>query len=259
MAQLKYHPGFWLRDDAAAAFDAYEAKYGVISVNSAGRTKAEQQKLIDRWNKGGAANRPPYLYRPGMPASTSPHVIDGGIAVDVSDYRRLKEHSEEFGFYWFGSGDPVHFNFRGWSGVGKGPEFSQLVANEQAFLNAAQGEKLDVDGKLGPKTKAAVKRYQTFLASRGWYGGKIDGIWGSGTQSGHERRYAEWVGQTSAPKTGALTYKDIQRGLNKFGYALVEDDIWGKKSHNALGDFQRKNGLKVDYLVGPQTRAKLGI
>lgn len=256
MAQLKNHPGFWLRDDAAAAFDAYEAKYGRIGVNSAGRTKAEQQKLIDRWNKGGAANRPPYLYRPGMPASTSPHVIDGGIAVDVSDYRRFEEHSEEFGFHWFGSGDPVHFNFRGWSGQGAGSKFSQVTADRQAWLNS-RGWNLKVDGIQGPATTRAIREYQTQLRDMSLYSGQIDGLWGSGTQSAHQRFYDSVTG--NAPKTGALTYADIQRGLNKFGYGLVVDGVWGKKSHNALGDFQRKNGLKVDYLVGPQTRAKLGI
>ena len=46
MASLKNHPGMWLRDDAAAAINALEDKYGVIRINSAGRTVAEQNKLV---------------------------------------------------------------------------------------------------------------------------------------------------------------------------------------------------------------------
>jgi hypothetical protein len=38
MATLRNHPGYWLRDDAAAAFDQAEADHGVFIVNSAGRT-----------------------------------------------------------------------------------------------------------------------------------------------------------------------------------------------------------------------------
>lgn len=58
---------------------------------------------------------------------------------------------------------------------------------------------------------------------------------------------------------GALTYADIQRGLNKFGYNLAVDNNWGPKSSNALADFQRRNGLTIDRIVGPKTRAALGI
>lgn len=132
----------------------------------------------------------------------------------------------------------------------------QLVKDEQSWMNASRGEHLVVDGLIGPLTVAAIKRYQTFLRAYG-YAGAIDGIWGAGTQAAHARYYAAWT--APAPKTGALTYADIQRGLNEFGYGLVVDGVWGPKSHNALGDFQRRHGLTVDYIVGPKTRAALGI
>ena len=96
MATLRNHPGFWLRDDAAAAFDRAEAENGVFIVNSAGRTVAEQQDLINKWNRGGTYNRPPYLYRPASPANTSYHVKDGGIAVDIGDWRRFAQICERY-------------------------------------------------------------------------------------------------------------------------------------------------------------------
>ena len=68
MANLKHHPGMWMRDDAAAALNAYEDKYGVIQLSRAGATRGEQQEAINRWKKGGAANRPPFLYKPADPA-----------------------------------------------------------------------------------------------------------------------------------------------------------------------------------------------
>ena len=113
MGALKNHPGLWLRDDAAAAINALEDKYGVIVINSAGRTVAEQQNLIKRWDRGGAANRPPYLYNPARPASSSNHVADGGIAVDVYNFTDDRAKLKEFGFEWYGVNDPVHYTFRG--------------------------------------------------------------------------------------------------------------------------------------------------
>lgn len=116
MATLKNHPGKWLRDDAAAAFNAAEDKHGVFVVNSAGRTLAEQQALIDRWNRGGKYNRPPFLFQPAMPARTSNHVQGGGVAVDLDNWRDFKFVCAEFGFrHTYPSGDPVHFDFVGWT------------------------------------------------------------------------------------------------------------------------------------------------
>lgn len=266
MAGLKNHPGMWLNDVAAAAFNAFEDKYGVIQVNSAGRTEAEQQGLINRWDRGGKYNRPPYLYQPARPARTSPHVRNGGAAVDIRDYNTWKDELAEFGFNWYGPGDVVHFNHNGdrrWLEQGGPAEgFSQTVANEQNFLNVARGEQLQVDGLRGPKTIAAYKRYQEYLRSRGWYSGAIDGIWGGGTQAGHTNFYNEWAAaqnsaRPSSKSAGELNYADIQTALNRHGYNLAVDNVWGPKSSAALADFQSKNGLVVDRLVGPKTWDKL--
>lgn len=262
MAGLKNHPGMWLNDAAAAALNAFEDKYGVIVINSAGRHEWEQQELINLWN---SPNRPSWLFRPASPASTSPHVRNGGEAIDIRDYNTWKDELAEFGFSWYGPGDPVHFNHNGdrrWiNGNSENGKFSQTVANEQIFLNAARGEKLLVDGIKGPATTAAYKRYQEYLRSRGWYSGQIDGVWGSGTQAGHGNYWNEWNNaknaRPSSKSAGELNYADIQTALNRHGYGLKVDNVWGPKSSNALADFQSKNGLKVDRLVGPLTWDKL--
>lgn len=137
--------------------------------------------------------------------------------------------------------------------------YDQLVANQQNFLNAAQGEKLVVDGILGPKTIEAFKRYQEYLASRNWYAGKIDGIWGGGTQDGHEKRYAEWVAQTTPtpnPSYHTATVNDLAdleyvNGLQKiahlYGYGKGQaqstwmDNKWGAGSAAGLQAFLNQN------------------
>jgi hypothetical protein len=133
-----------------------------------------------------------------------------------------------------------------------GPVYSQIVANEQNFLNAAQGEHLTVDGLLGDFTIAAIKRYQQYLANRGWYTGTIDGVWGAGTQSGHEKRYAEWVAQTQRPPEPQfhnVTLDDIReigdvRGLQKIANLYLKQNIdneWGQKSKDGLARFLQQN------------------
>lgn len=258
MGNLKNHPGMWLRDDAAAAINALEDKYGVIKINSAGRTEAEQQKLIDRWNRGGAANRPPYLYQPASPARTSNHVKDGGIAVDVYNYTSDRAKLNEFGFQWYGPGDVVHYTFTGWGGAN--PAADEATRQRQAWLNS-RGWNLAVDGIEGPATRQAYAEYQSQLNAMGLNAGAVDGKWGPQTQAAHAAFWAsvqgQGAGRPSSKSAGELSYADIQAALNRHGYGLAVDNNWGPKSSNALADFQRKNGLTVDRLVGPLTWDKL--
>lgn len=112
MATLRNHPGFWLRDAAAQSFDRMEAAYGApFSISSAGRSVAEQQELINAWNRGGPRNRPPYLYQPAMPATASPHVMNGGEAVDVTNPAHrawIAANGRRFGWRFTIPSDIVH-------------------------------------------------------------------------------------------------------------------------------------------------------
>lgn len=51
--------------------------------------------------------------------------------------------------------------------------------------------------------------------------------------------------------------KVLQANLNYNGYNLVVDGIFGNQTLNSVKDFQGKNGLKADGMVGPKTVAKL--
>lgn len=50
---------------------------------------------------------------------------------------------------------------------------------------------------------------------------------------------------------------EIQQKLNKIGYSLAEDNIYGSATHSAIGNYQGKNGLTVDYLMGSASFKKL--
>ena len=49
----------------------------------------------------------------------------------------------------------------------------------------------------------------------------------------------------------------LQKELNKLGYKLIVDNIFGTAVLAAVKDFQKKNGLAVDGKVGPLTQAKI--
>lgn len=53
--------------------------------------------------------------------------------------------------------------------------------------------------------------------------------------------------------------KQVQNALVARGYSLHVDGAIGTQTDNTIRDFQYRNGLEVDGIVGMQTRAKLGI
>lgn len=238
MATLRNHPGFWLRDDAAKAFDQAEADHGVFGVNSAGRTKADQQGLINRWNKGGAANRPPNLYQPASPAETSNHVANGGIAVDLRDWRRFAQICARYGFvHRYPKTDPVHFEKTGTfsGGTVSGGTVNQLVKERMNWL-VSRGYDLGptgADGIAGSFYKAAVTKYQNFLRAYG-YTGSLDGDWGAGTQVAHQKYY-------DALHSSNPTLKSQQTFLISRGYdlgATGADGVPGPMTTAAIKAYQ---------------------
>lgn len=264
MATLKNHPGFWLRDDAASAFDRAEDDHGVFGVNSAGRLESEQQGLLNRWNAGGTSNRPPYLYKPANPASTSNHVRNGGAAIDTSDWRRFATVCENYGFrHTYPDGDVVHFDYIGGGSSNTPVQFEQVVADRQNYLNATFNAGLEVDGRNGPKTNAAIAVYQDVL------GVATDGVWGGNTQAAHDTYWADHHQPAQTPASGGTSTADfgrvdvVQQALKTkyplYAGNLVVDNIDGPATQAAVSEFQRRAGLVVDGVAGPATRGALGV
>jgi peptidoglycan hydrolase-like protein with peptidoglycan-binding domain/YHS domain-containing protein len=124
---------------------------------------------------------------------------------------------------------------------------------------------------------------QTALNNNGFNPGPIDGIFGNMTLEavkGYQKANGLVVDGIAGPKTlGKLMpasttttstitrllavgshgddVKLVQTNLNKNGFSLVVDGIFGAKTQAAVKEYQKSNGLAVDGVVGPNTSAKL--
>ncbi|MEW9122747.1 MAG: spore cortex-lytic enzyme [Thermotaleaceae bacterium] len=110
-----------------------------------------------------------------------------------------------------------------------------------------------VDGIFGQQTYRAVVDFQRKN------GLKADGIVGAQT-----KRALGITTPTPAARGGTAqvneTVRIAQQKLKQWSYYKgAVDGIYGNLTGQAIRDFQRKNGLTVDGVIGPQTRRALGM
>lgn len=123
------------------------------------------------------------------------------------------------------------------------------VAIIQAILNDKYGLSIAVDNIYGNETKKAlVKGLQTELNKQYRRGLAVDGIFGTNTYNAciNVRKGAE----------GNITYL-IQAMLVCHSFDVDADGIFGPATESAVRDFQSRNGLSVDGIVGKNTFNKL--
>jgi peptidoglycan hydrolase-like protein with peptidoglycan-binding domain len=134
----------------------------------------------------------------------------------------------------------------------KGNDVKLLQTNLNKY-----GYKLIADGIFGRLTLAAVKNYQSENSLN------IDGIVGPATG-------AKLIPISAAATTITIArllklgsagsdVKLLQTSLNKYGYKLIADGIFGKLTLAAVKNYQSENSLSVDGLVGPLTIVKLKV
>lgn len=135
------------------------------------------------------------------------------------------------------------------TGVSKPSQEKGKIATIQTSLNEKYGLNISVDNIYGNEMKKAlVKGLQTELNKQ--FGSKlaVDGIFGTNTYNAciNVRRGAE----------GNITWL-IQSMLICKLFNINADGIFGSATESAVREFQKRNGLSQDGIVGKNTFSKL--
>jgi peptidoglycan hydrolase-like protein with peptidoglycan-binding domain/GH24 family phage-related lysozyme (muramidase) len=113
----------------------------------------------------------------------------------------------------------------------------------------AQGIAVTVDGVFGPGTQAAV---QTFQRSAGLF---VDGVVGPKTRSLLNTRLLK----LTFPNLQGNDVIAVQKALTRAGIPVTIDGTFGPGTDWAVKQFQARNHLIADGVVGPRTYTRLGL
>ena len=169
-----------------------------------------------------------------------------------------------------------------WSALQSGDTSSRGSSSSESTINVSLRK-----GSRG----SAVTKLQELLKDKGYLKGKVDGIFGSGTDSA-VRSFQKDAGLAVDGIVGAKTWSALQSGdsssrgssssrdttatrslkigsrgtevanlqqrLKDLGYTIGKvDGIFGSQTQKAVKAFQKDNGLVADGIAGPKTIEKL--
>lgn len=128
----------------------------------------------------------------------------------------------------------------------KGPK----VARVQRLLRQ-DGFPIRIDGVYGRDTEAAVRGFQRShrLAVDGSVGPATEQLLRRGT---NPPKLVRQLWSKRPPLTGQEV-RSVQRALRRAGHSVTVDGRYRQETRIAVIRFQRKYGLEVDGIVGPQT------
>ncbi len=119
-----------------------------MSINSMLRTVA-QQYLLYRWYQTGSCGI-------GLAAKPGNSNHETGLALDINEASTWKSTLQARGFSWYGSNDPVHYDYTG-SGA-KSFKGLDVQAFQHLWNLNNPGDKISEDGAWGPATEARLKK-----------------------------------------------------------------------------------------------------
>lgn len=134
----------YMQGPAAAALKRATAGRSRLALNSTLRSVA-QQWMLYRWYKTGRCGV-------GLAAQPGNSNHEDGLAFDTSSYSSWIDIMKSNGFRWFGSADPVHFDFTG------GVDAQSVLAFQRLWNNNNPGDKIAADGVYGPQTDARIQK-----------------------------------------------------------------------------------------------------
>lgn len=199
-----------------------------MEVNSAYRTCAQQFLLRRRLGSCDTTA----AARPG----SSNH--ESGLALDVNDYLGWRPYLESQGWTWFGTGDEVHFDYRG----GGTPIGNVGIKAFQTLWNRNfPNQQISTDGVYGEETAEKLG----ISPSEGFNSGVV----------------ARRVLRLTSPLMQGGDVSRVQIRLRQLGLLGVNDvdGIYGETTEAAVRRFQESRNLTIDGVVGDGTYEKLGI
>lgn len=133
-----------------------------------------------------------------------------------------------------------------------------LVARAQLALRRDGLYHGDIDGILGPATRAALENFQQQRGLRvtgNLNPGTMTNLFGAATSP----RVGSYHRHTGLYRThGQIAQAQLALHRNGLYYGNIDGFI-GPKTREALADFQHRQGLPVTYTLSPATMASLGI
>ncbi len=140
----------YLEPPAVAALKkAVAAKGTTIVINSALRSLA-QQYLLYKW-QGSCGIQ--------IAASPGSSNHETGIAIDVDNHDVYRTALEAQGFVWYGTGDRVHYDYRGAGAVDL--RSTSVLAFQRLWNLNHSNDKIAEDGSYGPMTESRLAQSPT--------------------------------------------------------------------------------------------------
>ena len=197
-----------------------------LRLNSAYRTVV-QQHILFSWQGSQCVG---IAAKPGL----SNH--EDGLAIDTPDFQEWIPALEAEGWQWFGPPDEVHFTY---IGGGVRDEIGDIgVKAFQILWNKYNpNDRIDEDSNYGPETAARLDRSPA---------------------NGFARvRLLKLI----TPQMEGEDVRKVQQALVQEGLLEAQqvNGIYNEATKLALEIFQKRAGLGIDGIVGPQTRRALKI
>ncbi|MFC1620849.1 peptidoglycan-binding protein [Candidatus Omnitrophota bacterium] len=155
--------------------------------------------------------------------------------------------------------------------IGSVDVVNPLVEEAQIVLDTLGYDTGTMDGRIGKKTRQAIKEFQEsiglrstgYIDKRTWRA--VEDIMRENENRDMKKDYnievrSPYLQEIYDPESKlGVTMKQIQAALQNAGFDPgAIDGKAGPRTQQAIKEFQRTKGLKIDGKVGPQTWTELG-